>query len=509
MRVETLAANEDSEIMLTYLVKAQCNAVWTPTLITFGAGHDGATSGKDTWSFPLSGANPLSKDLLNASGVEKRTPYVEAVRTEANSWIITQLRAGPALEAGASPDFIPSAMVVERIIRTNGEDLLEWAKIVRALKDQGGVIVYHPGGSLTDHYSVHCRENGVPIALTFEPVPGLVLEPQGQVDTLDPHAMIEGLATVDSLNTYGRPNNQGYCQNDIGGEFTYLLLHALHNSVILRGQNAFWIGVAAGAICKLGVAAMEAEARHAHNCYAGMKQKPSIYGYYCGKRMSFLRARLSRVTQLLHYGWGKEGEEGKVGYGGIKWALCGAALVPVFNSIKELVLKPTPENASSVLLALNIAVNQAHNGGWWLNKFADVKAYDEIPKGSLTYALQIGKALKAAIDARPAAVENMDKFIRRVESWPLTEIKPLRWRKVTLEIEPSSFTLNLKPSTVPTARKITIPATSTFVKSLVSSIGAVVDIGPGKIDLVTPTGERLNVWNEIPLVAEARECKRQ
>src|SRR5258705_5105535 len=107
-----------------------------------------------------------------------------------------------------------------------------------------------------------------------------------------------------------------------------------------------------------------------------MNRKPDIYAFYNSKNLSFLRARLSRVTQLLHYGWGDGPANGeKTGFGGLKWAECGAALVPLFNTIHDVLVAPTVESAQAMVSALNIAINQAHNGGWWLNKFASVSAY--------------------------------------------------------------------------------------------------------------------------------------
>jgi hypothetical protein len=499
LRQETLLANPDSELMFTPVFKeVHNNSIWTPTLLSVGPGNDGATAGKGVVSFPLTGSSSLSEELLLEAGVDPaKAPYVEAIdgydSNEGHRHWITQLRSGPKLEAGCSIDFIPAEMVVEEIIRTNGEDLLEWAKVIRALKGKSGTVVFHPGGALTDHYSVHCRENGVPIMISHEPAIGEVLEPQ-PLDPLDPQALIRGLAVGDAMEM---------SKDSQGGGWIVLCLMALHNSSVLRGQHSFWIGVGAAALIKLGLAAMRGEARHAHQAWKGLTNKPDLYAHYGPKSLSFHRASLSRVTQLLHYGFGDpetQPVKSGCGMGGRRWALCGAALAPVFTSIKRLVDAPTEENASRLLLDYNIAVNQAHNGGWWLNKFITAAAYTEVPAGHLDFLLQASPVI---LKAGTTQVD-VEKFKKAVSYWPAeTTIRPLRYRKADLEIQPGALVLKLKASTVPTPKLINIPATPALMKALVDAVGTV-DFKPGEINLVTDTGTT-TLWKETMLEAVNRQ----
>jgi hypothetical protein len=521
LRLETLAANEDSEIMFTPLIKAVRNAVLVPTLLTVGPGHDGATAGKKTVSVPLAGQFAIKHDigakedktalvLKKALIGEDQDPYIEAVTESQGTIILTQLRAGPKLPVGVSADFIPAAFTVKRVRKTHNEDLLEWAKIVHKMKEdqetKPGIIVWHPGGSVTDHFSVHCRENNIPIVTTFKPKIGQVLEANSsKLADLDPDEMVRGIAAADAASLHETSN--------LSQSWTVLLLIALHNSSVLRGTYSFWIGAACGAICKLGLAAMEAEARHAHECYGGMKGKPDIYGYYCSKSLSFARARLNRITQILHYGFGdpKKGGSGyenssnkKFGYGGPKWALCGAALCPLFNAIKILVEQPTADNSSRLLEALNIAVNQAHNGGWWLNKFCSPSAYDEVPKGNISWTLRAINAIAQANDTRneKSFAKHVERFVRQVNQWPAeTTISNLKWRKATIDIEAGRLRLNLKASTVPMPIIIDIAASDTLVNSLLK--GGSVRIKEGKVELDLGTSTRI-LWEESPLTYTAR-----
>jgi hypothetical protein len=192
LRLETLEVNPESEILVMPLVDAEINMIWTPGLLTVGPGHDGATSGKGVISFPLAGLNPIPKIHLNSADIgEEKWPYLEAVKGKVNKDYggyavnpeVTQLRSGPILKI-ISQDFIPTEITVKQVCKTNGEDLLEWAKKVKALAAaneecaDGSIVVWHPTGGITDHFSVHCREQGVPIMLSREPVVGEVLAPK-------------------------------------------------------------------------------------------------------------------------------------------------------------------------------------------------------------------------------------------------------------------------------------------------------------------------------------------
>jgi hypothetical protein len=504
MRQATLAANPDSEIMLTVTYpNVAANAIWTPNLLTIGPGNDGATAGKSTVSMPLSGMSKFRKEDLEKAGVAlDKAPYVEVIFDKmpdgyepAFQTILTQIRSGPILDSGVTLDYIPEEMTVTEVIQTNGEDLLEWAKVVRGLKGKTGVVVYHPGGSLVDHYSVHCRENGVPIVLTEEPKVGMVLASKPMAD-LDPQEIIRGLA-------YGSSVDMG--KKGVAGGYVSLALMALHNSAALRGSHSFWIGLGVAAVCKLGSAAMRGEARHAHEAWKSLKNKPDIYAHYGPKSLSFHRAALSRVTQLLHYGFGDPDTQpvaSGCGMGGRRWALCGVALAPLFTSIRRLVAEPTVANASQLLLDYNVAINQAHNGGWWLNKFISVASYDEIPKGNLGFIMRAAPMILKAGQERHTA--DLAKFTKSVLSWPeVTLIAPLRWRKADLNIGPGSLVISLKASTIPKLKLITIPASANVMKALVSAAGRI-DISPGKVSLIDPEGTETVLFKETELKAESR-----
>lgn len=504
LREETAKVCPEAEIILTPLIKADWNAIWTPALLTVGPGHDGATAGKDTINIPLAGMNSLTDKFVHETcGVKKgKGPYIEAVGNK-NEITLTQLRGGPILDPGLPLDNIPFNLTVTEVIKTNGEDLLTWATRTKEMEGQVGPVVWHPGGSPTDHYSVHCREKGIPICITFEPHVGQTLtKSKIQVDPLDPLEMCLGLAAVDRVPMEYDKNQGSYTVGSMARSYTTLLLLAAHNSGVLRGPHSYWLGVALGAMVKLGSAALRGEARHAHGLN---KDRGEMHEKYLAKSLSFHRAGLSRVTQILTYGFGDVNTSKS--FGGKKWGLCGAALVPVFNAIRDLFLNPTEESASNAVVALNIAINQAHNGGWWLNKFVQVSAYDEIPNGNPAWILQAIPAILEASSRRAIAEDHVAKLDAQVTNWPVTAIKPLAWRKVTLDVGLNAFVLNLKAATVPTPQQIVIPVNSTLMTKLIKSAQGEIKIAPGRVDVIATGGEHLNVWSDVELVASARDVK--
>lgn len=496
LRLETLAVNDQSEILLMPLMKAESNMIWTPGLLTIGPGHDGATSGKQVASFPLVGQDVIPESTKDAAGIGPgKWPYLEVVSAPPYPGsnhvpYLTQLRSGPIL-AEMSLDFIPGEFIVGAVVKTSGEDLLAWARKVKAIAadnlactDGTTIVVWHPGGGITDHFSVHCRENNVPIILSHQPEIGEIIE-GAPLPAADPESMKLGVCAGNLF----KPTGQEYESSIV------LSLLALHNSSALRGSYSFWLGVAASLLLRFGSAGLRGEARHAHN--AKSKVRGNVYEFYVPKGISFHRASLSRVTQILTYGFGDPAASHS--FGGKKWGLCGASLAPLFNSIRDLFINPSPETASALTQSLNIVVNQAHNGGWWLNKFCSAGAYDEIPKGNLHWTLSAGNLIWKIAQTAEEASTRLPKLTKDIQSWPLTEIKPLKWRSASMDITPGAFVLNLKAATVPTAIQISVPVTPALLKSLITQVGKV-EMNDRTVNFIPPGDSPvIPIWNEVVL----------
>ncbi len=416
---ETFKVEPDGEVIVGAFLKSSHNAVWTPDLLTVGLGHDGATAGKNTVVFPLSGLNPLKgkSGIGDAALGPKAHPYIEVVYPLGAGPVATQLRGGPPLEKGITADYIPADMTIKAVIKTQSETLLEWEEKLSKLAPK--TAVYHPGGSPTDHWYVHARLNKIPVIISYQPKVGeKLVKNVGQEIPFDPKAVLRGIKVAEKISLKNRM--------DVG---TNLSLLALHNAPQLVGPNSYWIGVGACLLLRLGSSALRGEGRHAAVKTPGWASREKVYQMACDRRLSYHRASLNRFVGLFRYGgWSPS-------YGGPKWAACGASLKPVFEAIRTLAKDPNEQTVTELVKAYNVAINQAHNGGWWLNKFTNIQAADQIPKGSLSYTLPLARLIYEIGDAYREAetISYTD-----IANWPETLLAPPKFSKPVLRVFPGA-----------------------------------------------------------------------
>lgn len=390
-----VAADEQgtAELLLLPYINAEYNLIVTPSMMAVGPGHDGATAGKSSIAIPLMGTpffevadNPQL--LAQANIADTEDPYVEAVVERSGKVYFTQLRAG-AKTAGIK-DYIPERMVVTHVV-TPSDDLLEWEQQVKRL--QPGAVVCKVGGTLIAHYGVHCLYNKVPCMTTRVPAVGETLNPVGKAPSPNAPDMIRGLGegALIPLNT----QTEGYFYvSTAAGELSVseclvAMMVALHNSGAMSGEDAYWLGFGTSIMMRAGMAASHGEARHKLEGYSGQSMRRMIY---TTALKDFLAARKTLgVAQ-----WMFRDLRWTSSYGGPKWAQCTESLLSMDVAIRSLLNDPSSESVTAVVSALNIAVNQAHNGGWWLNKFIEQNYFDKTSKQSLTTLVLAGATMYKA-----------------------------------------------------------------------------------------------------------------
>lgn len=403
---ETLAADPNGEVMITPWIPSRLNAIWTPGGITIGAGHDGATSGRSTMTFPMIAAKAhpewwwSSVYALRDAGVNypAQWPYIEAVVSAGGNLTVTQLRAGEPL-AGSGPDYIPRTTLVEQVISPAGEDLLTWQSKMIALAGSTTLVVYHPGGSMLDHYAVHARINKIPLITSFEPRVGDTLEPTTAAPPFDPAKVLDGLVYADSVSLREDAPRRAAAQ---------LCLLGTHHALALTGENSWWVGVAAGFALRLGTIALKGEARHWNDKHP---ERWELYDQVANRSIASNRAALRGLINLFRYGkWNSS-------MGGHKWAQCGAALAPLFEAVGDLVRDPSQDTVEELIGALHVVINQAHNNGWWFNKFMDEDAFDKINRGDPEVALKAIDALWSVNGDRVARRLYADRVEATLQTW--------------------------------------------------------------------------------------------
>lgn len=383
---ETLAADPEGEIVIMGFLDAHCNAIITPSSVTLGPKHDGATAGRA--SITLNIKSPMLDVVLahkdNRYGVGKHeSPYLEFVDSvKANSPTITQLRAGPNVDV--VDDYIPYSVKVGQVITVDPEqDLLEWETRTKEYTGVRNLVVHHPGGSINSHFGVHCVINKLPYITSFTPKIGDTLK-----RTAQSHWQPEDyqyLATL--IRKYDAHDHEELFSTNRRKYAGFVLgaLHAVGGLMQSRSEYSFR-AVAAGMVAgaRLFNAVSVGEVRHAPSNtvtdsparefykLAGLSEmalsncceRNSVYDLAMSD-MSFMDSATNRVLGSYYCysqpDWGDS-------YGGTAWAVCAASSFTFSRKLAQFVLDPTPERLKSTLNEFNKVVNLAHNNGWWLNK---------------------------------------------------------------------------------------------------------------------------------------------
>lgn len=498
---ETLAADPEGEMMVMQpLLDAKWSAVLTPSLLTIGPSNDGATAGKDTVTIPIR-PKPLEPALLKAGEIgEEEDPYLEFVQQQ-NALYVTQLRAGPRVE-GNGINYIPADVVVKEIINPeNGPDyapysLLDWEKKMESVKGQEGVVVSHPGGSMTDHYSVHARLNRIPIITALQGVLcGQILKKETD-DSIpfSPEAVMRGIVIGEKISL---PLDFSVNAQPLQ-PYVALLLMALYNSPSMVGEYGRWLGIAASLMLRLGSTALSGEARHAKRKDGkGMPDREKVYSHVLPFSLSRHRARLNRLINVLRYGF-----EGG-GIGGEKWAKCGASLIPLFNGVSELARNPSEEGVRAIAKALNVAVDQAHNNGWWLNKFADQSLFESIQAGKIRHLLKSGDAIMAAKAVTLSEAEIVTRQVKYA-GWEPIIFRPVRMNKAILSSLPNlpGLSFNVYTRLLKGSRTINIPAKA-ITESVIPLLGQFFLLSGEhglRVEMRMKNGEKVKVWEEKALL---------
>lgn len=436
---KTLEADSGGEVIITRAIDAEGNFIWTPKLLTVGRGNDGATGGYSTVSLPLVGVVPSSiSNIMGLSGVgEGDDPYVEGVVRQEHCSLV-QLRAGPKL-GEITPNYIPHPVRVTRILKAEG-DLLAWEKTIQNLgvtdpdpDNTLGTVVYHPGGSLTDHYTVHARSFGIPVILEGNVTIGDILTPTYVEPKPDLGAVMRGLVVGGSTYKFSHSTRDVHNYSASTSPPLALILTSLHHSSVMGGENGKWIGFGAAMMARLGATALRGEARYLAP-YELRAARPQVYAKALNRSLSRQRSGIASLTNLLMFGDFKQSS-----VGGPKWARCGKALTRLFTAISSFSREPSNAGVSELLRALNEAINQAHNGGWWMNKFGPSDLFNRIQEGD---PWAIGYSTTALLNARDMFEKLEQSDVNRYQAawrkWPETIISPITLKGAAVEVWPGA-----------------------------------------------------------------------
>lgn len=365
---EAIKEDPEAEMLMMEPIAATHSAVVTPQGATLGPGNDGATSGKDCVTIPLASI-AIPPSLLKAAGITD-TPYLEVVYQGSATPRLVQLRDGPNPTKGIK-------ITVANVITLPEDpamrlDLLAWERTIKEAPEN--TAVYHPGGSLTSHYAAHAIMRGFPVMLDRCPTVGETVETKPQAD-YDVEAFRRGVGAGWSAEICARA---GMGEHDID-----IVLFAAHHATALRTTvGAFLLGYGAVLLIRYGMAASIGEARHARH------RAPSRDQMYLDSFRDPLvsLSKASRIFHLFHtHDWAG-------GFGGKPWADCVQAMVDLDVAIRKAYRRGSQESIAALVGVLHTAVNQAHNNGWFLNKFTSPRLFDRHAQGHLpTILVSLGR----------------------------------------------------------------------------------------------------------------------
>jgi len=372
---EALLVDPQSELLVCRPINAKWSAVWTPYLISFGSGNDGATSGSPFLSLVLSGKNPF-KGIQSAYGIkEEETPYVEIVSDTSNNHHAVQFRSGPSVNSLGEGDFIPKSLKIKRVVEATG-DLLEFEKIVIESEKESGVVFYRKGDSLISHYAAHCVMRGIPYITSRIPKIGEFLKKSSNTQgDYDLFLLRKGL--LDGMS--------GVLSKDSSKYLTKMAVVATHHSQIWRsGESVYTLGLMSGILVRMSSVICLHEMKYvkptspSHKKWKGIPQSKGRNGTYQGylNKPKISRQALSGSFNGFLYGnW-----EGAVG--GRKWAECAAHVIDLDELHLKFIKNPSQELAQKIGLKMHSIVNVSHNNGRMLTKFVSGQDLDKIAGGS-------------------------------------------------------------------------------------------------------------------------------
>jgi len=348
-------------------IEAAYNAIVTPSRITLGRGHDGATGGKPSvtiftgssivkYVVPTQTANAFTADGEQTFvEIVGESPKLSLCGAERNTAYVVQVRSGHEPK-GANVDFIPEDTIVQRIhVTDENTDLLAWQQLAATFTK--GDVIY--AASLSCHGAVHGVANNVPVITSHMPEKGELLR-AGAVSQPD-YKRIAKL--IESLIS----ENENLSHNKV--LFGWKLLHLLPYN--LQAGNEIVIAYALFYLLLGGIAGCLGEYRHKKGTgrvkgfpKKGTASRNDVFTQvFKNKRQGF---------ELIYRVWSsfyRTDHWPSSGFGGKKWAECTSETIFLQRNIAAFLRKPTAERLAKCIEQGNVLAHCQHNGGLLFDKF--------------------------------------------------------------------------------------------------------------------------------------------
>lgn len=385
-----LAADPGAELMLMAPIDAAGSAILTPGAAVVGPGNDGATAGRGSVAFGLSGLC-VGPGVYGDAGITD-TPYLEVVYARGRSGVrpyFVQLRDGPAGSAAAA--YVPRRMRVAEVIKINAdadtpEDLLVWERKMKAYAGRDGVIVDHTGGSMVSHYAVHARLNEVAIFTRDCPAVGAWIDPVGAESVHDAAAFRAGVGAGMSQAILTSEDHATESADNLG----MALLVAHHAFALTNAPGSWLLGYGSALLVRYCFVASHGEARYAFR-KRSVPNRDKVYTKAAADPVKAIR-KAGRLERLFSNpkAWTSES------VGGANWADCTRGAIAVDQALREAFRSGTGDSIRALVGTMHTAINRFHNNGWYLNKFVPKALFDA---HAAAQAEAVSRAVYAGWDA--------------------------------------------------------------------------------------------------------------
>lgn len=389
---EIRATNEIPEMIVMPKIDCEYSGVICPDRIAFGYKNDGATQGLNSIGIALSIPPEGIEKIRNNFWSSKDWPFAEVLYNGNDKPILVQLRSGPSMTVEAK-----KVKIVEVYNVDSSMGLIEWGKEAKKIREkvaelnnnndsdiENTIAVWHPNGEFLSHFAVHCRtESSFPIVpyitSTEKPIINSIIE-MGVKGKVKYSAIKEGLILGLEAPITAASHSSKEAKEDL-----HSFLGGLHISSIADLGDEFtakyigyiWgIGVRLISALPFGEAIYREKSRDRTTEIIGEDNK-LIHTRDYSKIWklgveTILIGLIECDSSFLDKGlnWGST-------YGGQKWSNCTASLLSVYEGMRRFINLPSNESHNNMIEKINIMVNEAHNGGWWLDKISTKKVFDD------------------------------------------------------------------------------------------------------------------------------------
>jgi hypothetical protein len=376
---ETLAHDEEAEMIVMPLIDADLSAVITKSGMTVGSGSDGATSGSNQtlqWSLH-SDLNWLSEHVGITNDL-----FLETLLSDRILYYV-QARDGVLPDALRSDAWIPADLTVTCLIDVATYDDAGPAYESAIQNAPPGSVLIHRGGTMLSHWAQHAIVKKIPIIFDDRDIKigDQLVANVALTDYVDHRdALMQGIQYGMTCNLF-----------DNTYDVMQIVLLTLHNAMTLRhtAHGSTMIGFAASALLRYSYAAILGEIRHLKKRHK--QERHEIFSDTLRSFDDFLDCR-KKITDSRNKFFTRKWS---CGYGGQSWGNCSQAAKQLEHALLQVVREKSynQQAINDLILKSHTVINCAHNNGPFLDKFTSSNFFDSAAHGLFTWMVETGYKL--------------------------------------------------------------------------------------------------------------------